>query len=192
MTSRAAGSTRDVPPLESLVGVMPPHPGSDSEEWRWVPEWEGRYAVSSLGRLLTYRAERPSPMSGGCGTKYGHRKVSLGGQRQSFWVHRLVLQAFAGPAPEGMIARHLNGCPDDNRLENLAWGTPAENNADMVRHGRSTKGERNAATRLTEQDVYAIAALDGVAPAIYVAEKWGISIGTVSAIWTKRHWGFRA
>ena len=50
-------------------------------------------------------------------------------------VHRLVLEAFVGPRPEGMVARHLNGDPGDNRLENLAWGTQSENNYDKVRHG---------------------------------------------------------
>lgn len=33
------------------------------------------------------------------------------------------------------MCRHLNGNPYDNRLENLAWGTPSENMLDKVRHG---------------------------------------------------------
>jgi len=52
------------------------------------------------------------------------------------FVHRMVLLAFVGPAPEGMKCRHLNGNPKDNRLENLCWGTSSENNRDIVRHGR--------------------------------------------------------
>jgi len=38
----------------------------------------------------------------------------------------------------------------------LAWGTPAENGADTVRHGRSTKGETNPQAKLTADDVRAI------------------------------------
>lgn len=53
------------------------------------------------------------------------------------YVHRLVLEAFVGPKPEGAVTRHLNGDPTDNRLANLAYGTPAENGADMRRHGTS-------------------------------------------------------
>lgn len=41
--------------------------------------------------------------------------------------------AFVGPRPAGCAgARHLNGIQTDNRLENLAWGTAAENSAGSV------------------------------------------------------------
>jgi len=51
-------------------------------------------------------------------------------------VHTVVLGAFAGPCPDGQQARHLNDDPLDNRWPgNLAYGTPAENNADKVRNG---------------------------------------------------------
>jgi hypothetical protein len=50
-------------------------------------------------------------------------------------VHRLVLDAFVGPCPEGYHGAHLNGDSGDNRLVNLAWVTPAENVAHKERHG---------------------------------------------------------
>jgi hypothetical protein len=49
-------------------------------------------------------------------------------------VHRLVLDAFVGPCPDGMECRHLNGVKADCRLSNLAWGTRKENIEDRVRH----------------------------------------------------------
>jgi hypothetical protein len=49
-------------------------------------------------------------------------------------VHQLVARTFLGP-PRGLETRHLNGDCRDNRLENLAYGTRAENAQDMVRHG---------------------------------------------------------
>ena len=51
-------------------------------------------------------------------------------------VGALVLSAFRGPRPEGQCCRHLNGDFTDNRLGNLAWGTPKDNAQDMIRHGR--------------------------------------------------------
>lgn len=42
-------------------------------------------------------------------------------------VHVLVCEAFHGPRPEGMVAMHKNDYAEDNRPDNLRWGTQAEN-----------------------------------------------------------------
>ena len=55
-------------------------------------------------------------------------------------VHRLVLLAFVGrPSRKGMVARHKDGDPANNRLGNLAWGTAQENWQDRKQHGRGTR-----------------------------------------------------
>ena len=67
----------------------------------------------------------------------GHRRVSISrhGKSRPELVHQLVLKAFIGDCPEGMMARHLNGDPSDNRLVNLEWGTRSANTYDSVLHG---------------------------------------------------------
>jgi hypothetical protein len=43
-------------------------------------------------------------------------------------VHRLVCEAFHGPAPEGKnVVIHINEDAHDNRPQNLKWGTQKEN-----------------------------------------------------------------
>jgi hypothetical protein len=78
-------------------------------------------------------------------TRSGHRVVSIrvnGNKHQSLMpVHVLMLEAFVSPRPEGQVGRHLNDVPDDNRLENLAWGTHQDNSRDSVTNG----GHRNTA-----------------------------------------------
>lgn len=59
--------------------------------------------------------------------------------RKDRYIHRLVLEAFVGPCPEGMEARHINGDHQDNRLENLCWGTKEENMKDRVLHNPNCK-----------------------------------------------------
>jgi hypothetical protein len=62
------------------------------------------------------------------------------GKSKSVAVHRLVLEMFVGPCPEGMECCHA---PDktrsNNRLENLRWDTHLENMRDRKRYGRPRK-----------------------------------------------------
>jgi hypothetical protein len=61
--------------------------------------------------------------------------LSKGGEHATFRIHRAVMLAFVGPLPDGMVTRHLNGNPLDNRLANLEYGSPAENVQDAIGHG---------------------------------------------------------
>ena len=76
-----------------------------------------------------------------------------GGKNHVRYVHRLVLEAFVGPCPEGLECRHRNGNPSDNRLENLCWGTHAENVADKQSHGTVLRGSNVPGAKLTERDI---------------------------------------
>lgn len=122
-------------------------------------------------------------------TPYGHLKLNLGtGPGRSQWVHRLVLHAFAGPPGDGQVARHLDGDPTNNALGNLVWGSPSENNADMVEHGRSTRGTANARAKLTEEQVQAIrASSDSVRT---LGKRYGVDFSTISQIRTGKLWGW--
>ena len=113
------------------------------EEWRPVVGFEGSYEVSNLGRVrsLDRLDARGNQIRGRvlrlAAQRSGHLHLGLwadGKERRTF-VHRLVLAAFVGPRPVGAEALHGNGRPDDNRVENLRWGTPSENQLDSVAHG---------------------------------------------------------
>jgi hypothetical protein len=69
----------------------------------------------------------------------GYRYANLyrDGKMRHTSVHTIVLEAFVGPRPDGLVARHgplkyEDGTPD-NRLSNLEWGTPSENAMDRLR-----------------------------------------------------------
>ena len=61
-------------------------------------------------------------------------------------IHRLVLETFVGPCPDGMECRHLNGNRSDNRVENLKWGTKSENSQDAIKHGTHVTQVRKSST----------------------------------------------
>jgi HNH endonuclease len=44
---------------------------------------------------------------------------------------------------------HANGIRNDNRLDNIRWGTAKENNAEKLLHGTAQRGERNGSARTT-------------------------------------------
>ncbi len=79
--------------------------------------------------------------------------VRVNGKTKTPWVHDLVLLAFSGPMPLGQEARHLDGNPQNNRKDNLTWGTPTENAADKERHGTKARGESCGSSKLTESEV---------------------------------------
>lgn len=128
------------------------------ENWKDIPDYEGRYQVSDTGSVrsldawVLYTGEvkgpyysfrkgrllKPGRMPG------GHLSVSLG-TRNSQCVHKLVLIAFIGAAPAGCECLHRNGVPNDNRLDNLHWGTRSENMKDAYAHGARDIAKSRAA-----------------------------------------------
>ena len=128
------------------------------EVWKPVPGYEGLYEVSDQGRVRSL--DRDITQKSRWGTWFtlrkkgkllrpgrmpqGHQSVALG-RRNSQCVHKLVLMAFVGPAPDRHECCHNNGDPSDNRLENLRWGTRRENILDAVKHGHWMTVERRAA-----------------------------------------------
>ncbi len=103
-------------------------------------------------------------------------------------VHVMVLEAFRGSRPEGKVARHLNGDALDNRLVNLVWGTGAENVADRDRHGRTVRGTRQHAAKLTESTAREI--LESTEPGVVLARRYGVSTGLICHIKHRRAWAW--
>ncbi|AVA33352.1 HNH endonuclease signature motif containing protein [Cupriavidus metallidurans] len=111
------------------------------------------YAAGEDGRVYCQYNGYAKPMYEHVIKGYAHVIVRVSGKRLKRPVHRLVLLAFAGACPDGEIGRHLNGQALDNRPANLAWGTPADNAQDAVRHGTLGKGMLARHRKLTADDV---------------------------------------
>lgn len=109
------------------------------------------------------------------------------GPSQTYCVHILVAATFLGPRPEGQWVRHLDGVPAHSYLSNLRYGTPAQNSADMVQHGRSLRGERNPKATLTEAVVRRIRS-QRKATNEELAARYGVDPNTIRNARAGRTW----
>ena len=96
------------------------------EFWNGIPDYEGFYEESSLGRtrnIRTGRVLKPTK------TRNGYLYVSLWKNNvgKKFLVHRLVWTTFVGEIPEGYELDHINTERVCNRLSNLRVVTRKEN-----------------------------------------------------------------
>lgn len=103
------------------------------EVWTDVPGWPS-YEVSTMGRVRSKKNKKILSLDP---STHGYPRVQLchNGERTRIKVHKLVLTAFVRPRYLWEECRHLNGVKTDNRLCNLAWGAPEENEADKLAHG---------------------------------------------------------
>ncbi len=114
----------------------------EQEIWKPIPSQSGMMA-SSWGRVLL--PERTAQMPYGGWRKYtpvptyGNKSKSSKNARHKYYgffnkergnlkVHRLICEAFHGPAPfPKAIVIHIDEDALNNRPENLKWGTQKEN-----------------------------------------------------------------
>lgn len=115
------------------------------EVWYPIEGYEGYYQVSSYGRVRS--VDRTVRFRNGHTRHYtgkvlmlryhnGYAMVNLNknGQLREHYVHRLVAENFLLHFKGKDWVNHINGIKSDNRVENLEWCTPGENNE----HARNT------------------------------------------------------
>lgn len=127
---------------------------NEEEAWLPLPDYEGLYEVSHLGRVRSLHSRFPEPhicAQGTDGTGYPIVSLSKDGKRTAKTVHRLVCRAFHGePGPLLNEAAHLDGDRTNNRASNLKWCTKVENHSHKRFHGTLLSGERHPRAKLTE------------------------------------------
>jgi hypothetical protein len=112
------------------------------EVWEPVADCPTRYWVSNLGRVCSDARGRMEILKHTI-TRAGYPSAGVyvrqGEQADTRLIHRMVVEAFVGPAPSSAHTdiRHLNGQHADVRLFNLAWGTRSQNMQDVWVHRKA-------------------------------------------------------
>jgi hypothetical protein len=164
-------------------------------ETRPIPSAIG-YTASSCGKIISYHRLEPFELKQ-ADHRQGYKKVSVkttDGIKNRL-VHRLVLEAWVGPCPDGCVTNHKNGIKTDNRLENLEYCTQSENMAHSYGYGLSpkpptTRGSECRLSKLTEEKVLAIRAETDRKPGYVrrLADTHGVTPPTISKILLRHTW----
>jgi hypothetical protein len=90
------------------------------EIWKDIPEYEGLYQVSNLGRVKRITTNKILKLYKR-GFSYLGASLSKNGIRKTMYIHQLVSMAFLGHKSNKweLVVDHINNNPTDNRLENL-------------------------------------------------------------------------
>lgn len=121
----------------------------ENEIWKDIPDYEGLYQVSNLGRVKSLPRERKSNRGSICKVRerimkptldsdgYIHYGLSRNSKTITFKSHRLVAICFI-PNPNPLLfnqINHIDGNKLNNRPENLEWCDAKHNNHEALRIG---------------------------------------------------------
>lgn len=167
-----------------------------SETWKPVVGFEGHYEVSDAGNIRRVSSSSRSKPTGKFLSpgrqKSGHLFVnfSVGNKQTLRRVHVVVLTAFKGPRPKGLVCRHLDGNPANNNVSNLEWGTPQQNSDDRKLHGRSNKGTRHGMAVLNDRIVIEMRAIRRHLKWTFkkIGQVYGVNRKTASRAVTGEYW----
>lgn len=109
-----------------------------NERWLPIPDYEGLYEVSNLGRIRSLERVvlagdrsyvRPGQQIKTRFDELGYERVTLckGAKTQHYMLHRIVASAFLPNPDNKPHIDHIDGNPSNNRVDNLRWCTPKEN-----------------------------------------------------------------
>ncbi len=113
------------------------------EVWKPIENYEGFYEVSNLGNVKRLQSYTRHPSGArkivrervlkqaNCN---GYRIVMITNKnsRLNKMIHRLVAESFISNPQNKKHVNHINGIKSDNRVENLEWNTPKENEQHKV------------------------------------------------------------
>ena len=161
--------------------------GDDGTPWSCMKRWAG-YRTGAIWLIGSeWKQLTPCKTDGRTGCRL---YISIKGK--NYFIHRLVLEAFRGPCPDGMEACHYPDRTESNcRLDNLRWDTHESNMDDQRKHGTLARGERQGKSVLTESLVRQIRAMrrDGKTYG-FICLELNLKKSTVAAVSLGQNWSW--
>jgi len=124
--------------------------------WKKVIGYE-KYEVSNSGEVRNFLTKNKKSITDH-NSGYLATTFSLNYKSKTVLMHRLVALHFIYNPENKRCINHIDGDKHNNNVSNLEWNTHKENNDHALRTGlkNPAKGERNASTKLTKEQVLQI------------------------------------
>ncbi len=123
-----------------------------NEIWKDIPEYEGLYQVSSLGRVKSlsrsirkkngYRTTKERILKPSFSNEYCRVLLSNGLNKKHYSIHRLVAAVFLINANNLPCIDHIDGVRANNNVNNLRWCTHKENSNYTVTKKRQKEAKK--------------------------------------------------
>lgn len=163
---------------------------------RWISiQGHPEYEVSNFGRIRSYKRDRSkgrviTPKFSGF---YHQVTLCTNGIQDRRSVHRIVAEHFLTNEENKPQVNHKDGDKLNNHVDNLEWVTPSENGLHAYKMGLNEpqKGTDHGRSILDETEVMSIyhLAKSEVIPQKEIAERFDVTVATVSDIKLGRRWG---
>ena len=121
-----------------------------TEIWKPIKGYLGRYEVSNLGnvrtlksRINTFNVPKPLNPEYSKHTHTQYARVQLSNPRRRYSVHRLVAETFIPNPYNKPCINHIDNDGLNNRVDNLEWCTHSEN----LQHAQNQKRLTAAQTK---------------------------------------------
>lgn len=158
---------------------------TNTEEWKDLKGYEGRYKIGSNGEIMN---KRGLLLKQSLDTD-GYKLITLyNGKRKMFRVHRLVVENFIGSIPDGMQVNHIDYNRANNHVENLEIVTRLEN----VRHSydriAKANSKRNSKVTIREVDEIKEKYSTGKYTQIELGNMYGLKRSGISDLLNGKTW----
>ena len=124
------------------------------EIWKSIPNYEGKYEVSNLGHVRSYKQDRKNPRLLKPHYQGGYPRINLYKkcELKHYFVHVLVAQTFIPNPDNKPEINHIDGDKTNNTVANLEWVTPSENINHALQHNlRPQKTSKDTTPRMVFQ-----------------------------------------
>ena len=173
-----------------------------SESWKDIDGYEGVYQISDLGRVKSLARTNSigkrlkEKILKGHVNKKGYCVASLHNASgiRTVKIHRIVASSFLKNPESKRTVNHIDGCKENNKLDNLEWATHQENidhaiEMRLMPNGNPVRGVNHGRAKLTELYVFEIFSLRNKGWIQRdIAEAFGVSRHTISDVLLRKSW----